>query len=163
LWSYSLGDTVKFTSTQPYKLVVTGRIKHFISAFGEHVIGEEVEKALQQTMTKFPGTEIVEFTVAPVVSAGKGQSHHEWLIAFSRPPHDLAAFEKELDLQLRQRNTYYDDLIAGNILSTLKVKVLQPNAFQDYMRTIGKLGGQNKVPRLSNDRNIADKLIALNT
>ena len=162
LWSYSLGDTVKFTSTEPYKLLVTGRIKHFISAFGEHVIAEEVEKALQQTMTSFPETEIMEFTVAPVVSAGEGQSHHEWLIAFSRPPHDLAAFEKELDQQLRQRNSYYDDLISGNILSVLKVRVLPADAFQDYMRTIGKLGGQNKVPRLSNDRNIADKLISLN-
>ena len=162
LWSYSLGDTVKFTSTKPYKLVVSGRIKHFISAFGEHVIGEEVEKALQQTMAKFPETEVVEFTVAPLVSAGEGQSHHEWLIAFSRPPHNLAAFEQELDTQLRQQNSYYDDLIAGNILSTLKVKVLPANAFQDYMRTIGKLGGQNKVPRLSNDRNIADKLISQN-
>ncbi|MDB5261169.1 MAG: hypothetical protein JWQ14_450, partial [Adhaeribacter sp.] len=153
--------TIKFTSTQPYKLVVTGRIKHFISAFGEHVIGEEVEKALQQTMTKFPEAEVVEFTVAPVVSAGQGQSHHEWLIAFSRPPQNLTDFEKELDAQLRQRNTYYDDLISGNILATLRVKVLPANAFQEYMKTSGKLGGQNKVPRLSNDRNIADSLIHL--
>jgi len=159
LWSYSLGDTVKFTSTQPYKLVVSGRIKHFISAFGEHVIGEEVEKALQGTLKHFPETEVVEFTVAPVVSEGEGQSHHEWLIAFARPPHNLADFEKELDLQLRQFNTYYDDLIAGNILATLKVRLLRPQAFQEYMKSIGKLGGQNKVPRLSNDRNIADKLL----
>ena len=161
LWSYSLGDTVKFTSTQPYKLIVSGRIKHFISAFGEHVIGEEVERALQATLKHFPETEVVEFTVAPVVSAGEGQSHHEWLISFAQPPHNLAAFEKELDIQLRQYNTYYDDLIAGNILASLKVKVLPPQAFQDYMKSIGKLGGQNKVPRLSNDRNIADKLLAL--
>jgi len=161
LWSYSIGDTVKFTSTQPYKLIVTGRIKHFISAFGEHVIGEEVEKALQLTMAKFPEAEVVEFTVAPLVSAGAGQSHHEWLIEFARPPHHLPAFEKELDTQLRQQNTYYDDLIAGNILATLRVKALQPDAFRNYMKTIGKLGGQNKVPRLSNDRNIADKILAV--
>ena len=161
LWSYSIGDTVKFTSLSPYKLVVSGRIKHFISAFGEHVIGEEVEKALQQTMTRFPETQVVEFTVAPLVSAGAGQSHHQWLIEFARPPHNLTAFEKELDLQLRQRNTYYDDLIAGNILSELKVIALRENAFRDYMKTVGKLGGQNKVPRLSNDRLIADQLVSL--
>jgi GH3 auxin-responsive promoter len=161
LWSYSIGDTVKFTSLRPYKLVVSGRIKHFISAFGEHVIGEEVEKALQQTMARFPETEVVEFTVAPVVSTGSGQSHHQWLIEFARPPHHLKAFEKELDLQLRQRNTYYDDLIAGNILSGLQVIALRENAFRDYMKTVGKLGGQNKVPRLSNDRIIADQLIPL--
>lgn len=161
LWSYSIGDTVKFTSLNPYKLVVSGRIKHFISAFGEHVIGEEVEKALQQTMSRFPETEVVEFTVAPVVSAGEGQSHHQWLIEFARPPQDLEAFEKELDLQLRQRNSYYDDLITGNILSQLKVVALRENAFREYMKTVGKLGGQNKVPRLSNDRLIADQLMKL--
>jgi hypothetical protein len=161
LWSYSIGDTVKFTSLRPYKLVVSGRIKHFISAFGEHVIGEEVEKALQQTMIRFPETAVVEFTVAPLVSAGPGQSHHQWLIEFARPPHDLPAFEKELDAQLRQRNTYYDDLITGNILSQLQVVALGENAFRDYMRTAGKLGGQNKVPRLSNDRIIADQLAPL--
>ena len=161
LWSYSIGDTVKFTSLSPYKLVVSGRIKHFISAFGEHVIGEEVEKALQQTMTRFPETQVVEFTVAPLVSAGAGQSHHQWLIEFARPPHNLTAFEKELDLQLRQRNTYYDDLIAGNILSELKVIALRENAFRDYMKTVGKLGGPNKVPRLSNDRLLADQLVSL--
>ncbi|WP_026463261.1 GH3 auxin-responsive promoter family protein [Adhaeribacter aquaticus] len=161
LWSYSVGDTVKFTSVKPYKLVVSGRIKHFISAFGEHVIGEEVEKALRLTMVQFPEAEVTEFTVAPFVSAGQGQSHHEWLIEFARQPQDLKAFEKELDLQLRKFNTYYDDLISGNILQTLKINALRPHAFQDYMKSIGKLGGQNKVPRLSNDRNIADKLSAI--
>jgi hypothetical protein len=161
LWSYSIGDTVKFTSLSPYKLVVSGRIKHFISAFGEHVIGEEVEKALQQTMVLFPETEVVEFTVAPLVSAGEGPSQHQWLMEFARPPHNLTAFEKELDLQLRQRNTYYDDLIAGNILAPLQVIALRGNAFRDYMKTVGKLGGQNKVPRLSNDRLIADPLVSL--
>lgn len=161
LWSYSIGDTVKFTSTQPYQLVVSGRIKHFISAFGEHVIGEEVEKALQHTMKQFPETEVVEFSVAPLVSAGQGASRHQWLVAFARPPHDLEAFEKELDLQLRQRNTYYDDLIAGNILAPLQVVVLPESAFRDYMKTQGKLGGQNKVPRLSNDRLIAEALLSL--
>ena len=158
LWSYSIGDTVKFTSTNPYKVVVSGRIKHFISAFGEHVIGEEVEKALRQTMQLFREVEVIEFTVAPYVSQTEGKSYHEWLVAFARPPHDVEAFKNELDLQLRKLNVYYDDLIAGNILTPLKLTVLPPDAFQRYMKAEGKLGGQNKVPRLSNDRKIADVL-----
>jgi len=161
LWRYSLGDTVKFTSLRPYKVVVSGRIKHFISAFGEHVIGEEVEQALRRTMAQHPEVEIVEFTVAPYVTPGAGQSRHEWFVEFAHPPQDLAAFEKELDGQLRQQNTYYDDLITGNILAKLKVHALPPQAFQNYMKSIGKLGGQNKVPRLSNDRVIADVLLSL--
>jgi hypothetical protein len=112
-------------------------------------------------MVLFPETEVVEFTVAPLVSAGEGPSQHQWLMEFARPPHNLTAFEKELDLQLRQRNTYYDDLIAGNILAPLQVIALRGNAFRDYMKTVGKLGGQNKVPRLSNDRLIADPLVSL--
>ena len=159
LWGYSIGDTIRFVSTNPYKLVVSGRIKHFISAFGEHVIGEEVEQALKHTLVRFPEVEVVEFTVAPVVSASEEQSYHEWLMEFARPPHDLAAFEKELNLQMRQFNTYYDDLIAGNILRNLKVTPLTRDAFRTYMKAEGKLGGQNKVPRLANDRKIADKLI----
>ena len=159
LWSYSIGDTIKFTSTNPYKVVVSGRIKHFISAFGEHVIGEEVEKALRQTMQKFREVEVVEFTVAPYVSQTAGKSHHEWLMAFARPPHSVAAFQQELDTQLRHLNVYYDDLIAGNILSPLKLTALPSDAFQRYMKSLGKLGGQNKVPRLSNDRAIAEALL----
>jgi hypothetical protein len=158
LWGYSIGDTVKFVSKHPYRVIVTGRIKHFISAFGEHVIGEEVEKAMKGAMVKFPETEIVEFTVAPQVSPMDGLPHHEWLIEFSRPPHDMQAFSLELDHQLRDLNVYYDDLITGNILRTLQVTHLPKNAFIDYMKSIGKLGGQNKVPRLSNDRKIASDL-----
>jgi hypothetical protein len=158
LWAYSIGDTVRFVSTDPYRLVVTGRIKHFISAFGEHVIGEEVEKALKHTLARFPEVEVVEFTVAPFVSTTEEQSYHEWMVEFARPPHEMAAFEKELNLQMRQLNTYYDDLISGNILRNLKVTPLTKDAFRDYMKAEGKLGGQNKVPRLSNDRSIADKL-----
>ncbi len=158
LWGYSIGDTIKFISKDPYRILVTGRIKHFISAFGEHVIGEEVEKAMKFTMEKFPGTELVEFTVAPQVSPGEGLPHHEWFVEFSNPPADREAFAKELDIQLRQLNVYYDDLISGNILRTLKLTGLRKNAFIEYMRSIGKLGGQNKVPRLSNDRKIATAL-----
>jgi hypothetical protein len=158
LWGYSIGDTIKFVSSNPYRIVVTGRIKHFISAFGEHVIGEEVENAMKETMQKFPEAELVEFTVAPQVTPAEGLPHHEWLIEFSRQPADLRAFVRELDQALRSRNVYYDDLISGNILRTLVVTCLPKNAFIDYMKSIGKLGGQNKVPRLSNDRKIADDL-----
>lgn len=159
LWGYSIGDTVKFVSKNPYRILVTGRIKHFISAFGEHVIGEEVEKAMKFTMEKFPGTEITEFTVAPQVTPAEGLPHHDWFIEFAKAPADLAAFALELDNNLRKLNVYYDDLITGSILRTLKITNLNRNAFIDYMKSQGKLGGQNKVPRLSNDRKIADVLI----
>ena len=159
LWGYSIGDTVKFVSKNPYRLVVTGRIKHFISAFGEHVIGEEVEKAMRLTTEQFPETEIIEYTVAPQVNPAEGLPRHEWYVAFAQPPHDLAAFEKVLDEQLVKLNSYYEDLITGAILRPLKVIALPPEAFRHYMKSQGKLGGQNKVPRLSNDRTIADRLV----
>jgi hypothetical protein len=158
LWGYSIGDMVKFISKNPYRLLVTGRIKHFISAFGEHVIGEEVEKAMKLTMAKFPEVELVEFTVAPQVTPAEGLPHHEWLVEFSRPPQNMEAFLAELDQQMRNLNVYYDDLITGNILRTLKITTLRKNAFIDYMKSQGKLGGQNKVPRLSNDRKIAEAM-----
>ena len=159
LWGYSLGDTVKFVSKNPYRIIVSGRIKHFISAFGEHVIGEEVEKAMKFSMQKFPEVELVEFTVAPNVAPKEGMPHHEWLIEFSNPPADIIAFSLEVDNQLRTLNVYYDDLISGNILTKLKIVPLRKNAFIDYMKSLGKLGGQNKVPRLSNDRKIAEELV----
>ncbi|MFN7330479.1 MAG: GH3 auxin-responsive promoter family protein [Bacteroidota bacterium] len=158
LLGYSIGDTVKFVSKDPYRVVVSGRIKHFISAFGEHVIGEEVEKAMKFAMQKFPEVGLVEFTVAPYVSPPEGMPHHEWLIEFAQPPHNMQAFALELDEQLRKLNVYYDDLIMGNILTKLKITSLQKNAFIEYMKSLGKLGGQNKVPRLSNDRKIAEEL-----
>lgn len=158
LWGYSIGDTVRFVSKDPFRVVVSGRIKHFISAFGEHVIGEEVEKAMKFAMQKFPEVGLVEFTVAPYVAPPEGMPHHQWLIEFAQPPHDLEAFRLELDEQLRKLNVYYDDLIRGNILTKLKITSLRKNAFIEYMKSQGKLGGQNKVPRLSNDRKIADEL-----
>ena len=158
LWGYSIGDTIKFVSKSPYRILVTGRIKHFISAFGEHVIGEEVEKAMKLTMESFNGVELVEFTVAPQVTPEVGLPLHEWYVEFSNAPDDLAAFEKQLNLHLQKLNTYYDDLITGNVLRQLEVISLEKGAFQTYMKSQGKLGGQNKVPRLSNDRKIADKL-----
>lgn len=156
LWGYSIGDTVKFVSKDPYRLLVTGRIKHFISAFGEHVIGEEVEKALQYAMQRHPETEVVEFTVAPMVAPSEGLPYHEWLIEFATPPQNMAQFAKDIDERLVKLNVYYDDLISGSILRPLKITSLPKNAFIDYMRSQGKLGGQNKVPRLANDRKIAD-------
>jgi hypothetical protein len=163
LWGYSIGDTIKFISKNPYRIVVTGRIKHFISAFGEHVIGEEVEKAMKLALRKFPEAEIVEFTVAPQVTPSEGLPHHEWLIEFSKSPDNPEAFSLELDHQLRALNVYYDDLITGNILRTLRITSLPKGAFIDYMKSLGKLGGQNKVPRLSNDRKIAQELHKLFT
>lgn len=154
LWGYNIGDTVKFVSTDPYRIIVSGRIKHFISAFGEHVIGEEVEfsmmKAAQET-----GTRIIEFTVAPFVSQDQGQSYHEWFVEFENIPENMDAFAEMVDQNLRKKNIYYDDLIRGNILKRLVIRPLQRNAFIEYMKSQGKLGGQNKVPRLSNDRKIA--------
>lgn len=158
LWGYSIGDTIRFVSLRPYRIVVSGRIKHFISAFGEHVIGEEVEQAMKRTMQKFRDVELIEFTVAPRVTVPEGLPHHEWLIEFAKAPGSLEDFSIELDNELRRLNVYYDDLIRGNILRTLRITPLPPNAFIGYMRSQGKLGGQNKVPRLSNDRKIADEL-----
>jgi hypothetical protein len=158
LWAYNIGDTVKFVSLHPYRLVVTGRTKHFISAFGEHVIAEEVEQSLLQA-AKEEQVQITEFTVAPFISSGEGKSYHEWFIEFENKPADLQAFALRLDQNLRQKNIYYDDLISGHILQPLKITPVRKNGFIDYMKSIGKLGGQNKVPRLSNDRHIADELI----
>jgi len=161
LWGYSIGDTVKFVSKNPYKLFVTGRIKHFISAFGEHVIGEEVEQALL-TVANQEGIGITEFTVAPQVNPAAGElPYHEWFIEFATPPADLAGFSKKVDKALQEKNIYYFDLIEGKILQPLVIRPLQKDAFVTYMRSEGKLGGQNKVPRLSNDRKIADGLINL--
>jgi hypothetical protein len=159
LWGYSIGDTVKFVSKDPYRLLVTGRIKHFISAFGEHVIGEEVEKALQYAIHHHPETEVVEFTVAPMVTPAEGLPYHEWLVEFSTPPNDLTRFSFDVDKRLSELNVYYDDLISGSILRPLRITSLPKNAFIDYMRSQGKLGGQNKVPRLANDRKIANELV----
>lgn len=157
LWGYNIGDTVKFVSLQPYRIVVTGRVKHFISAFGEHVIGEEVEQALDQ-VARQQALRVVEFTVAPKVNVSEGRPHHEWYIELEVLPDSLDEMETELDRQMCELNSYYADLINGQVLDGLKIKPLERNAFVNYMRTKGKLGGQNKVPRLSNDRKIADEL-----
>ncbi|MEO6914701.1 MAG: GH3 auxin-responsive promoter family protein [Chitinophagaceae bacterium] len=158
LWGYNIGDTVKFVSTHPYRIVVTGRTKHFISAFGEHVIGEEVEYSLMKA-AKEENIHITEFTVAPMISQADSTSYHEWFVEFENNPADIRAFALKVDQNLRDRNIYYDDLITGNILHPLYIRSVQKNGFIDYMKSVGKLGGQNKVPRLSNDRQIADPLM----
>jgi hypothetical protein len=157
LWGYNLGDTIKFVSVNPYRLVVTGRTKHFISAFGEHVIGEEVEYSLLKAAQE-ENVHVTEFTVAPFVSEGEGKSYHEWFVEFQNKPADIQRFAGKIDQNLREKNVYYDDLVGGNILKPLKLTAVKKNGFIDYMKSVGKLGGQNKVPRLSNDRKIADEL-----
>ena len=158
LWGYNIGDTVKFVSLNPYRIVVTGRVKHFISAFGEHVIGEEVEQAMLKA-TQAMEAQVIEFTVAPMIQQAAGKSYHEWLIAFEKQPKDLEAFASLLNKYMCEKNVYYNDLITGNILEPLHITVLDKNAFINYMRAEGKLGGQNKVPRLSNDRKLAEGLL----
>lgn len=157
LWGYSIGDTVRFVSTKPYRIVVSGRIKHFTSAFGEHVIGKEVETAIKTALKKHTA-EVSEFHVAPQVSPTDGLPYHEWFVEFQTAPKDGAAFAKELDACMQEQNTYYKDLIVGNVLKPLVVSSVSKAGFINYMKSIGKLGGQNKVPRLANDRKIADKL-----
>ncbi|MFY8069464.1 MAG: GH3 auxin-responsive promoter family protein [Flavobacterium sp.] len=154
LWAYNIGDTIQFTSLQPYRVIVSGRIKHYISAFGEHVIGKEVESALKEAME---GTDVRvnEFTVAPQITPKEGLPYHEWLIEFENQPENLEEFALQINAAMRKQNVYYDDLIVGNVLRTLVITKVPKNGFQEYMKSIGKLGGQNKLPRLSNDRTIA--------
>jgi hypothetical protein len=157
LWGYDIGDMVRFVSTDPYRLVVTGRTKHFISAFGEHVIGEEVEYAIREAALQL-AVGVTEFTVAPRVSSDGSRSYHEWFIEFDQVPSSIERLAARIDELLCRKNVYYNDLISGNILAPLQIRVVRKGGFIDYMRSVGKLGGQNKVPRLSNDRKLADAL-----
>ncbi len=157
LWAYNLGDTVMFTSTKPYRVIVSGRIKHFTSAFGEHVIAKEVEAAMSEATKEF-NFQIAEFTVAPQINPKEGLPYHEWFIEFEKEPESLTKLSAFLDRRLQEQNSYYKDLIEGNILKPLVISTVQKEGFQQYMKSIGKLGGQNKIPRLANDRKIADEL-----
>ena len=157
LWAYNIGDTVCFVSLKPYRLIVTGRIKHFISAFGEHVIGKEVETAMQQACQE-SDVQVKEFTVAPKIDPEEGLPYHEWFIEFENPPQDTENLAQKLDQSMQEQNVYYEDLLKGSVLRTLVITTVADGGFQQYMKSIGKLGGQNKVPRLSNDRKIVDKL-----
>ena len=157
LWAYNIGDTVQFTCLKPYKVIVSGRIKHYISAFGEHVIGKEVECALNEAMQN-TSVRINEFTVAPQINPPTGLPFHEWFIEFENEPDDLEVFAQLIDKAMQKQNSYYCDLVSGKVLNQLKIQKVQKNGFQNYMKSIGKLGGQNKVARLSNDRKIVDLL-----
>jgi hypothetical protein len=157
LWAYNIGDTIQFTSLKPYRVIVSGRIKHYISAFGEHVIGKEVECALQEAMEN-TNVRVNEFTVAPQIAPETGLPYHEWCIEFENEPNNLEDFALQIDNAMRQQNVYYEDLIVGKVLRTAVITKVVKNGFQEYMKSIGKLGGQNKLPRLSNDRKIADLL-----
>ena len=157
LWSYNIGDTVQFTSLFPHRVIVSGRIKHYISAFGEHVIANEVENAMKEATTE---THIVinEFTVAPQITPVDGLPYHEWFIEFEKEPDNIDTFAEAIDNSMRKQNIYYDDLITGNVLRKVVITKVSKNGFQEYMKSQGKLGGQNKIPRLSNNRDIADNL-----
>jgi len=157
LWGYNIGDTVQFTSLFPHRVLVSGRIKHYISAFGEHVIANEVENAMKEATA---GTNIVinEFTVAPQINPSGGLPYHEWLVEFENEPDNIEVFAEAIDYSMRKQNIYYDDLITGNVLRKVVVTKVSKNGFQEYMKSQGKLGGQNKIPRLSNNRDIADNL-----
>ncbi len=157
LWGYNIGDTIEFISLKPHRILVTGRIKHFISAFGEHVIGKEVERAMLAA-TNSINASVTEFTIAPQIDTTNELPYHEWFVEFEKEPKDLEMFAKKIDDSLQNQNSYYRDLIVGKILQSLKVTRVQKKGFHEYMKSQGKLGGQNKIPRLSNDRKIADLL-----
>jgi len=157
LWGYEIGDTVRFTSLTPPRIVVTGRTKHFTSAFGEHVIAEEVEGALKDAVAAMP-CEVAEFTVAPQLSPAEGLPHHEWSIEFAVPPADMARFCTAMDEALQRRNPYYRDLITGRVLRTLVVRSLPRGAFAAWMKARGMNDAQSKVPRLANDRRYVEGL-----
>ncbi|HKJ06681.1 MAG TPA: GH3 auxin-responsive promoter family protein [Flavobacteriaceae bacterium] len=157
LWGYNIGDTIEFVSLKPHRIIVTGRIKHFISAFGEHVIGKEVEEAMRKN-TINTEIRVTEFTVAPQITPTEGLPYHEWFVEFDEPPTNMDEFAKAVDKEMQIQNSYYLDLIEGKILQPLKITSISKGGFKNYMKSIGKLGGQNKVPRLANDRKIADEL-----
>ena len=158
LWGYDLGDTVRFSSIRPYKVRVTGRVKHFISAFGEHVIGEEVDRSLLESANEL-GIQVTEFTVAPQVNPAEGGlPYHEWFIEFAEQVDEIDTLMELMDQKLCEQNVYYRDLIEGKILRPLKITKVKKDGFVQFMKARGKLGGQNKTPRLSNDRKIANEL-----
>ncbi|HEY0978010.1 MAG TPA: GH3 auxin-responsive promoter family protein [Flavobacteriales bacterium] len=158
LWGYEIGDTVKFVSLRPPRIVVTGRTKHFTSAFGEHVIGEEVEGALKEAMNGMP-CEVAEFTVAPQLSPAEGPPYHEWSIEFASLPADLDRFAALIDEALQKRNVYYRDLITGKVLRPLVIRPIARGGFAAWMKARGMNDAQSKVPRLANDRRYVEGLL----
>ena len=162
LWRYKIGDTIKFTSLNPFRIRITGRIKSFINAFGEELIIENAEKALEKTLLSHK-INIVEYTVAPFFMNNKKSGFHQWLIEFKNPPNDLIKFKKELDINLQNLNTDYKSKRFKNItMSEIEIVTARENQFYDWLKAKKKLGGQNKVPRLCNDRKLMDELLKLN-
>ena len=161
LWAYNTGDTVMFTSLKPYKLKVTGRIKQQLSAFGEHVIVKEVEQAIEQAIYK-TGNVVNEFTVAPRFKSKNENACHEWFIEFENDKVNTKVFASHLDRELQNQNKYYKDLITGKLIDKPAIKKVSKGGFKKYMNNIGKLGGQNKIPKIANDRKIVDKIKKLN-
>ena len=155
LWGYNLGDTVRFTSREPYRLVFTGRLAHFTSAFNEHVIQVDVERAMQEAIEQEGGV-VTEFTVAPQIHPETGPPYHEWFVEFAEPPNNLEAFRLKLDSVMQGGNHLYREMVAARAMRSLKLSLLQPDGFLQYMKSIGQVGEQHKVPRLKNDRSIAD-------
>ena len=161
LWGYNIGDTVRFVCLNPYRIIVSGRVGHFTSAFGEHVIAQEVEGSIERA-TQDHFCSVLEFHVSPQINPKKGLPFHEWLIEFDEEPEDMGIFAKTLDLNLQNKNTYYKDLVGGGVLRSLKIRKLKRGVFNRYMLLEGRLGGQNKPPRLANDRGVAEKIIQIN-
>ncbi|MBT8291285.1 MAG: GH3 auxin-responsive promoter family protein [Muriicola sp.] len=162
LWRYKIGDTVRFTSTNPYRIKITGRTKHHINVFGEELIIENAEKALEQICQK-TGAQIKDYTVAPIFMSGKEKGAHEWMIEFRRAPEKLTVFTESLDRALKALNSDYEAKRYNNMtLNMPKVHVARENLFYDWLKSKDKLGGQHKIPRLSNDRAYLDELLQMN-
>lgn len=162
LWRYMIGDTVKFTSRQPYKFIITGRTKYFINAFGEELIMDNAEKGLAYACEQ-TGAEIKEYTAAPVYMDSKAKCRHQWLIEFAKAPNDLKKFANILDKRLQELNSDYEAKRFHDItLQHLEIVVARPSLFNDWLKMKGKLGGQHKIPRLSNSRKVIEEILELN-
>jgi hypothetical protein len=161
LWRYLIGDTVRFTSLSPYKIRVTGRTKHFINVFGEELMVENTEMAIAATCNATE-VEIIDYTVAPVFMQGREKGAHEWMIEFKKPPENLDLFAQLLDKNLQQLNSDYEAKRHNNMtLNTLIIHVARPKLFYDWLKVNNKLGGQHKIPRLSNHREYLEQLLAM--
>jgi len=162
LWRYKVGDTVRFTSLNPFRIKVSGRTKHFINVFGEELMIENVEQALRKTCTK-TNSDIVDFSVAPIFMKGRSKGAHEWLIEFKKAPKSTIEFTTILDYELQQLNSDYEAKRNNNItLNPLQLVIARENLFYDWLKSKGKLGGQHKIPRLSNSRDYLEDLLCLN-
>jgi hypothetical protein len=159
LWRYHIGDTIRFTAIAPYRFKITGRTKHFINVFGEELVIENANKALELVCQRHH-VQLVDYTAAPIFMEGSEKGGHEWLIEFKTPPKDAAAFAEDLDKQLQALNSDYEAKRYKNItLMPLKLHIAKPKTFYKWLKQKGKIGGQHKVPRLSNTREYLDELL----